>query len=104
MGLPAFVMLVTIAASLAGCAVQPQSQPALVYGCDEGREFSLNISASGESAEIEIARMRFGLLADPPAGPGERFSCSVLTLWRQGDTAHVAMDGAPQFRNCRVKR
>lgn len=103
MDLPAFAMLAAVAASLVGCAVQPP-QPALVYGCDEGREFSLEIAASGETAEIGIARMRFGLLADPAAAPGERFSCDMLSLWRQGDMVHVAMDGAPQFRNCRVKR
>lgn len=104
MGLPAFAMLVGVVASIAGCAVQPQSAPVLGYRCDDGREFSLRISPSTETAEIEIARMRFGLLADPAAGPGEKFSCSVLTLWRQGDMARVEMDGAPQFSNCRLQR
>lgn len=104
MGLPAFALLVGIAASVAGCAVQPQPRPAQVYGCEDGREFALSISSSGETADIEIARMHFGLVADAPAGPGEKFSCSMLTLWRQGEVARVDMDGAPQFRNCRAKR
>ena len=97
-------MIVGVVTVLVGCAVQPQSAPVLGYQCDDGREFSVRISPSTETAEIEIARMRFGLLADPASGPGEKFSCSMLTLWRQGDMARVDMDGAPQFSHCRLKR
>ena len=104
MGVPAFALLVGIAASVAGCAVQQQPRPTQVYGCEDGREFSLSIASSGETADIEIARMHFGLVADAAAGLDEKFSCSMLTLWRQGEVARVDMDGAPQFRNCRVKR
>ncbi len=102
--LPAFGMLIGAATVLAGCAVQPLPRPAQVYGCEDGSEFSLSVSSSGDTADIEIARMHFGLVADAPAGPGEKFSCSMLTLWRQGEVARVDMDGAPQFHNCRAKR
>lgn len=98
---PAFVVLAALAAVISGCAVQSQ---ALGYRCEDGREFSVSISPSGETAYIEIARMRFGLVADPPAGSGEQFSCSMLTLRRRGNVASVEMDGSQQFSNCRIKR
>ena len=53
---------------------------------------------------MEMGGRRFGLMADPAAGPGGNFSGGVLTLWRQGDMARVEMDGAPQFSNCRLQR
>lgn len=104
MRLPAFASLAGVAAIVTACAVQPQPPQVLSYACDDGRGFSLSISPSGDSAAIEIARMQFGLLADPAAGPGEQFNCSMLTLRRRGDMANVDMEGEPQFRNCRVKR
>lgn len=104
MRLPDFASLVWVAAFVSACAVQPQSPQVLDYTCDAGRGFSLDISPSGESAEIEIARMRFSLVADRAAVPGEQFSCSMLTVRRQGDMASVDMEGERQFSNCRVKR
>lgn len=102
MRFPVFGMLAGGAAILAGCAVQPQPPSAVAYRCDDGREFALSVAPSGDTASIEIARMRFSLIADPPAGKGEQFSCSMLTLRRQGETASVDLEGAPHFSNCRV--
>lgn len=104
MRFPELALCLGIATVVAGCAVQPQSPQTFNYGCDDGREFALRISPSGETASIEIARMHFDLLADPASGSGESFSCSMLTLWRQGEEARVDMEGASHFRNCRVKR
>lgn len=96
-------MIAGVATMLAGCAVQPQSSPALGYVCEDGREFSVSVSPSGETANIEIARMYFALVADLPAGAGEQFSCGMLTLRRKGNMASVDMDGLQQFSNCRIK-
>jgi hypothetical protein len=104
MHLPDLAGAVAVSMIVAACAVQPQPSQVLGYACDDGRGFSLDISASGESADIEIARMRFSLVADPAAVPGEQFSCSMLTLRRRGDMASVEMEGEPQFSNCRVRR
>jgi hypothetical protein len=104
MRLPAFASLAGVAAIVAACAVQPQSPQVLDYTCDDGRGFSLSISPSGDSADIEIARIRFSLVADPAAAPGDQFSCSMLTLRRRGDTANVDMEGERQFSGCRLKR
>ncbi|NJD35856.1 MAG: hypothetical protein FIA96_13650 [Betaproteobacteria bacterium] len=104
MHLPGRAAVLVVAMISAACAVQPSSPRVLAYACDDGRGFSLFISSSGDSAEIEIERMRFSLVADPAAGQGEQFSCSMLTLRRRGDTASVDMEGEPQFSNCRVKR
>jgi hypothetical protein len=104
MHLPGRAAVFVVAMIVAACAVQPLSPQVLAYACDDGRGFSLFISPSGDSADIEIARMQFGLLADPAAAPGEQFSCGMLTLRRRGDMASVDMEGEPQFSNCRVKR
>lgn len=98
--IPASILL----AALSACAplgVSPA--PTLHYQCDGGSEFSLSIAASGEAATIEISRMQFGLRAEAAAGPGQRYGCDVITLWRDGDQARVEMDGSPQFANCRLK-
>lgn len=104
MRLPGRTAVFVVAMIAAACAVQPPSPQVLAYACDDGRGFLLSISPSGDAAGIEIARMQFGLLADPAAAPGEQFSCSMLTLRRRGDMASVDMEGEPQFSNCRVKR
>jgi membrane-bound inhibitor of C-type lysozyme len=51
---------------------------------------------------IEIDRMHFGLVTESTAGPGQRYGCSVLTLWRDGDKARVEMEGAAVYENCRA--
>ena len=104
MRVTALAMFAGVALVVAGCAVQPQSPQALSYRCDDGREFAVSVAPSGGEASIEIARMRFSLVADPAAAPGEQFSCSMLTLRRQGDLASVDMEGSQHFSNCRVKR
>lgn len=98
----ASAMFAGVALVVAGCSVQPQSPQALSYRCDDGREFVVSTAPSGETASIEIARMRFSLIADLPSGRGEQFSCSMLTLRRQGEMASVDLEGAPHFSNCRV--
>ena len=91
-------------AALSGCApLAVPPAPTLHFQCDAGREFSVVVSPSGESASIEISRMQFRLQAEPSAEPGQRYACGVLTLWRDGDQARVEMEGSPQFRNCRLK-
>jgi membrane-bound inhibitor of C-type lysozyme len=69
------------------------------HRCDDGRQFALNYRPGGRFARIEIARMRFELEAESPVGSGERYGCGVLTLWREGQGARVALQGERHF-NC----
>jgi membrane-bound inhibitor of C-type lysozyme len=82
--------------SLVGCAPLPVQK----YACANGADFTLRQSAVG--TEIEVAGMRFGLQAENPDGSGERLTCSMLTVWRDGGTARVEMEGRPYLDNCRL--
>lgn len=86
-----------------GCSVQPTVSQVLRYRCEDGREFSVSLTQARDTANIEIARMRFVLFADQMASAGEQFSCGILTLRREGDLANVEMEGEPHFRNCRLQ-
>ena len=90
-------------ASLSGCAgLSSDRLETASYSCDGGRAFSVSYHPGGQTAMIEIDRMRFGLNVEAPDGPGQRYGCSVLTLWRDGDKARVEMEGVPAYTNCRV--
>lgn len=87
---------------LAGCAaIAPSPPQAVLYRCDGGREFSVAYHPAGDSATIEIARMRFALEFEAAAGSARRYGCSVLTLWQDGAAARVEMEGAGLYANCR---
>jgi membrane-bound inhibitor of C-type lysozyme len=95
-------LLALFTASLTGCtAMSPAPPEAVAFRCEAGRTFSVTPGASGDTAIIDIGGMRFALDAQPAGGPGERYGCGVLTLWRDGDTARVEMDGAGLYQNCR---
>lgn len=91
------------AASLSGCAGLSSDRPETAnYRCDEGREFSVTYHPGGQTAMIEIDRMHFGLNAETADGQEQRYACSVLTLWRDGDRARVEMEDVPAYANCRA--
>lgn len=96
--------IVICAALLGGCAAFAPAPPPLVnYRCDDGREFTLVISASGQTATLEIARMRFGIYAEAADDGSEKFSCGGLALWRKGDIARLDMGGSEHVSNCLIK-
>lgn len=98
------VLGIVLLGALAGCAplgVPPA--PTFHYRCNDDREFSLVIPPSGDAATIVISGMRFDLLREASTEPGERYACSMLTLWRDGSRARVELEGSPQFTNCRPK-
>ena len=90
-------------AALAGCAALEGGAPEPVqYVCDEGRRFSVVYHPGGESATIELDRMRFALRPEPSAS-GAKYACDVLTLWTKGPQASVEMDGRMAYANCRAE-
>jgi len=87
--------------SLAGCAsLEAPSPMPVTYHCDNGRSFGVAFHPTGESAIIEIDRMRFTLRHEPSAS-GAKYACDVLTLWTKGPDAFVEMDGVREYTNCR---
>ena len=93
--LPACALLL---AALAGCATLP---PAPVqYACDGGKRFSVTYHPPGDTATIEINRMRFPLQREPSAS-GVSYRCDVLTLQTRGQEAMVDMQGEQTYSNCR---
>jgi membrane-bound inhibitor of C-type lysozyme len=91
-------------ASLAGCSSLETRTPAPVeYACDDAKGFKVSYHPSGDSATIEINRMRFGLQREL-SGSGAKYSCDVLTLWTKGREARLEMQGAPAYSNCREVR
>ena len=90
---------------IAGCSsltAPPSSQP-VRYVCDEGRQFSIAFLPDAGGANIEINRMRFHLRRET-APTGARYACDVLAFTGSGDTAEVAIQDAPAYRNCRAER
>jgi len=95
-------LLVVLAISSAGCtSLAPTPPQAVNYRCDGGRIFSVTEASSGDAAIIDISGMRFALQGEPTGGPGQRYSCGILTLWRDGATARVEMEGSGLYDNCR---
>jgi len=90
--------------ALSGCApLAPLPTPSQRYQCEGGREFRLSVAAGGDSAILEISGMSFRLQAEHTSGPGERYSCSELTLWRDGELARVDWEGVQRFTKCRLQ-
>jgi hypothetical protein len=89
---------------LAGCSslTAPPSSKPVRYACDEGRQFSIAFLPDAGGANIEINRMRFHLRRE--AAAEMRYACDVLTFTGSGDTAEVAIQDAPAYRNCRAER
>ena len=97
-------LALTIALSLGGCASLFEAPPPkpVRYVCDEGRQFSIAFLPDAGGANIEINRMRFHLRRE--AAAEMRYACDVLTFTGSGDTAEVAIQDAPAYRNCRAAR
>ncbi len=87
----------------AGCSSLQAPPPKPVrYVCDEGRQFSIAFMPDASGANIEINRMRFHLQRE--ASVERRYACDVLTFTGTGETAEVAIQDAPVYRNCRAAR
>jgi hypothetical protein len=90
-----------IVMTLSGCAaIAPAPQP-VRYVCDGGRGFAVTYRPEAGSASIEIAGMRFQLESEHDAEGGERYACSVLTLWRDRQGVRVDLQGEGLYANCR---
>jgi membrane-bound inhibitor of C-type lysozyme len=95
------LLCVVLAIGLAGCASQNPARTE-TYRCYDGRGFSVSYTERG--AGIEIAGMRFVLQPEQASGDGETYGCSELTLWRDGKTASVTLDGTKAWEGCRRLR
>lgn len=98
----AFLPLVVLA--LAGCASAPPEPSSVAYHCEDGRSFSVSYLPAQKAASVEVSGMRFLLRGLQTSGTSERYACSMVALWRDGDTARVAIEDAPLYENCRAVR
>lgn len=90
-----------VIATLAGCApMAPRALQTVHYACEDGRAFSVTYHSEGESAIIEIERMRFALIRELSAS-GATYTCDVLTLRTKGRDAMVEMEGRKSYTGCR---
>ncbi|MBI2312687.1 MAG: MliC family protein [Betaproteobacteria bacterium] len=95
------LLLAFVIVALAGCApVEPRALKPVHYACEDGRAFSVTYDSEGESAIIEIERMRFALIREPSAS-GAAYTCEVLTLRTKGRDAMVEMEGRKSYTGCR---
>jgi len=85
-----------LAALLAGCAAVPASRTES-YRCGGGREFALVVDARA-GARLELAGMHFRVW--PEDGREGVYACEMLTVWRDGRTAWLEMQGEPPSRDC----
>lgn len=96
-------LLAAMLTLLAGCAsVSPRQD--LDYECEGGRGFQLSIAAGGQSAVINLEGLRFNLQREVSEEAGERFGCGIITVWRNGDGAHVALEDKLRYTHCLVQR
>lgn len=87
-------------AAVAGCAALDSAAPQPVqYVCDQDRRFSVVYHRGGESATLELDRMRFDLRLERSAS-GARYGCDVLTLWTKGREAGIEMEDRMAYTNC----
>lgn len=92
-----------LALGLSACSTLPEGPGRTIsYRCEAGRDFTVTYSASGERAVVALDRMTFNLLAEP-AGTGQSFACSVLTLSRTAAGVRLELEGREIDRNCREK-
>ncbi len=96
------ILIMACGLTLAGCSSLQAPPEAARYVCDEGRQFSIAFSPDASGANIEINRMRFHLRRE--AAAERRYACDVLTFSAAGETAEVAIQDAPAYRNCRLVR
>jgi hypothetical protein len=67
------------------------------YRCAGGKEFSLVLDARA-GARLQLGGMSFPVSAE--AGREGVYACEVLTVWRDGRTAWMDMQGQPALRDC----
>ncbi len=102
---PSFrILVLACGLPIAGCSSlrAPPSPEPVHYVCDDGRQFSITFLPGASGANIEINRMRFHLQRE--AATELRYACDVLTFSGAGETAEVAIQDAPAYRNCRLAR
>ena len=85
-----------LALVLAGCGSVPATRTE-TYRCAAGKEFALVLDARAGS-RVELAGMSFPVQAE--AGREVIYACDVLTIWRDGRSGWIDMQGQPALRDC----
>jgi hypothetical protein len=81
---------------LAGSALQPANRTES-YRCAGGRQFALVLDARA-GPRLDLSGMSFPVAAE--AGREGVYACEVLTVWRDGRTAWLDVQGQPELRDC----
>jgi len=93
LALPAAGLLALL---LAGCSTVPASRTE-TYRCAGGKSFALVLDERLGS-RVELGGMRFPVEAQ--AGREGVYACDVLTVWRDGRSGRVDLQGQPALREC----
>ena len=94
-----FVLILTIAF---GCSSNKAFKSGIIYVCDEGKSFVVELYESVDIAFLTISGKRFYLYRIPSES-GTKYSDGKTTLWIKGQNAFVEIDGQTEFKNCSVK-
>jgi hypothetical protein len=89
-------LLLLVGLLLAACGSVPASRTE-TYRCSGGRTFSLALEAPG-GPRLAWDGMEFPVSAQ--AGMPGVYACEVLTLWRDGRSAWLDVQGQPGLREC----
>jgi len=94
-----FVLIVTITF---GCSSDKAFKSGIIYTCDEGKSFVVELYERVDMAFLTIPGKRF-YLPRVPSASGTKYKEGNVTLWIEGEKASVEIGGQTEFKNCSVK-
>jgi membrane-bound inhibitor of C-type lysozyme len=85
-----------------GCSSGKAFKSGVTYTCDEGKIIVVEVYEKADMALLKIEKKRF-YLPRVPSASGTKYSEGKVTLWIEGQTASVEIEGQTEFENCFVK-
>jgi len=85
-----------------GCSSDRAFKTGVIYTCDGGKSFELELFENVDIAFLTVPERRFYLHRMSSAS-GIKYSDGNATLWIRGKNVSVEIEGRTEFENCSVK-
>jgi membrane-bound inhibitor of C-type lysozyme len=100
-GLLSLALFMVIIIITFGCSNDKLFKPGLLYKCDDGKSFIVEVFEKVDMAILKIEERRY-FLPRVPSSSGTKYSEGNVTFWVEGDKASVEIGGRTEFKNCLV--
>jgi membrane-bound inhibitor of C-type lysozyme len=85
-----------------GCSYEKVFKSGIIYKCDDGKIFVVEIYEKVDMAILKIEERRY-VLPRVSSPSGTKYKEGNVTLWIEGEKASIEIEGRTEFKNCTVK-